>query len=77
MLKTNVTGTTSETVYLYEPKNLVFVYCFVISLSLLAVLLGIYAIHDNGVVYDDNISTFGIAMQNPEVHIYRLLKISI
>ncbi|RFU31192.1 hypothetical protein B7463_g5137, partial [Scytalidium lignicola] len=67
ILETNVTSTTIETVYLYEPLNLIYVYCFVVSASLFAVLLGAYAIHDNGAVYDDNVSTFAIAMQSPEV----------
>jgi hypothetical protein len=63
----NVTTTSTETVYLYESMNLVLVYSFVLGTSAIAVLIGTFAFHSNGVGHDAHVSTFAVTMQNPEV----------
>lgn len=69
MVEVNATSTMEGSTYLYEPRNLALVYCFVVSTSAVVIAMGVYALHDNGVFYHNNVSTFALAMQNPEVYI--------
>jgi hypothetical protein len=62
----NVTTTSTETVYLYEPLNLILVYSFVLGSSTIAVLCGMFAFYSNGVSHDASVSTFAVTMQDPE-----------
>jgi hypothetical protein len=67
MVMTNVNTTSTETVYLYESRNLIAVYSCMLVARTAAVLIGAFSFHSNGVSYDTNVSTFAITMQNPEV----------
>jgi hypothetical protein len=63
----NVTSTSTETVYLYEAKNLILVYSFVLASSAIAVSISAFAFISNGIGHDADVSTFAATLQNPEV----------
>lgn len=66
-MDTDVTTTTTATVYLYEPTNLILSYGFALLFSTTSVLVGIVALRHNGISHDASVSTFAIAMQSDEV----------
>lgn len=68
----DVNTTLNKTVYLYESKNLVIVYSCMLIASTIAVVIGAFSFHTNGASYDASVSTFAIAMQNPEVCIFSI-----
>ncbi|KAF4632717.1 hypothetical protein G7Y89_g5403 [Cudoniella acicularis] len=61
---TNVTFTSAQTVYNYEPRSLIIAYSLSVAASTAAVILGSIALYRNGVGYDNTFSSFATVVQN-------------
>ncbi|KAJ4303144.1 hypothetical protein N0V90_002036 [Kalmusia sp. IMI 367209] len=67
LVATNVTSHKLLTIYIYRPANLIIAYGISIFLCAGSVIVGMYAFWINGVAYDTKLTTFGVAMQQPEI----------
>ncbi|KAF2679338.1 hypothetical protein K458DRAFT_408195 [Lentithecium fluviatile CBS 122367] len=63
----NVTSTTVSSVYIFQPPNLLIAYGVTIALSALLTIAGVYAFYVSSMSYETTPTSFGMAMQNPEI----------
>lgn len=54
-------------VYTYDSKALIITYASAIGITILMTLLGLHALHSNGVVSDDHFSTILLTTRNPKL----------
>ncbi|CAG8953251.1 hypothetical protein HYFRA_00003454 [Hymenoscyphus fraxineus] len=58
---------TAQNVYLYESRSLIISYALAAVASIAAVIVGLSALHCNGVGYDSTVTTFAVTMQDSKV----------
>ncbi|CAG8978280.1 hypothetical protein HYALB_00010232 [Hymenoscyphus albidus] len=58
---------TAQNVYLYESRSLVISYALAAVACIAAVIVGLYALHCNGVGYNSTVTTFAVKMQDSKV----------